>query len=125
MGLYHALDGVTNLKYKLLYFLTPNKKISKRKALAYNRDRCCHLAICLRLILFHYSFLHHSLMGGFEPFSALVSNMCCSIALTLCPVSHFIPLSVSSVHLHSEILKLMGYFEQFKFGCSEFWNFKS
>ncbi len=27
MGLYHPLDGVTNLKCKLLYFLTPNKKI--------------------------------------------------------------------------------------------------
>jgi hypothetical protein len=53
MGVYHPLDGVTNLKYKLLYFLTPNKKISKRKALAFNRDRCCHLAICLQLILFH------------------------------------------------------------------------
>jgi hypothetical protein len=38
MGLYHSLDGVTNLKYKLLYFLTPYKKISKRKALAFNRD---------------------------------------------------------------------------------------
>jgi hypothetical protein len=54
MGLYHPLDGVTNLKYKLLYFLTPNKKISKRKALAFNWDRCCHLVICLWLILFHY-----------------------------------------------------------------------
>ncbi len=54
MGLYHALDSVTNLKYKL-YFLTPNKKFSKRKALAFNRDRCFHLVICLRLILFHYS----------------------------------------------------------------------
>jgi hypothetical protein len=31
MGLYHQLDGDTNLKYKLLGFLTPNKKISKRK----------------------------------------------------------------------------------------------
>ncbi len=50
MGLYHPPDGVTNLKYKLLYFLTPIKKNSKRKALAFNRDRCCHLAICLRLI---------------------------------------------------------------------------
>jgi len=38
MGLYHPLDGVTNLKYKLLYSLTPNKKISKRKTLAFNRD---------------------------------------------------------------------------------------
>ncbi len=53
LGLYHPLDSVTNLKYKLLYFLTPIKKISKRKALAFDRDRCCHLAICLWLILFH------------------------------------------------------------------------
>ncbi len=53
MGLDHPLDGVTNLKYKLLYFLTPNKKNSKRKALAFNRDISCHLSICLRLILFH------------------------------------------------------------------------
>ncbi len=29
MGLYHPLDGITNLKYKLLYFLTPNKKIQR------------------------------------------------------------------------------------------------
>ncbi len=26
MGLYHPLDVITNLKYKLLYFLTPIKK---------------------------------------------------------------------------------------------------
>ncbi len=26
-GLYRPLDGVKNFKYKLLYFLTPNKKI--------------------------------------------------------------------------------------------------
>jgi hypothetical protein len=31
MGLYHPLDGVTNRKYMLLYFLTPNKKNSKRR----------------------------------------------------------------------------------------------
>ncbi len=43
----------TNLKYKLLCFLTPNKKISKKKALAFDRDRSCHLALCLQLILFH------------------------------------------------------------------------
>ncbi len=53
MGLYHPLDGDTNLKYKLLCFLTPNKKNSKKKALAFNRDRCCHLALCLQSILFH------------------------------------------------------------------------
>jgi hypothetical protein len=27
IGLYHSLDGITNVKYKLLCFLTPNKKI--------------------------------------------------------------------------------------------------
>jgi hypothetical protein len=30
MGLYHAPDGVTNLKYKLLYFLTTNKKFKMK-----------------------------------------------------------------------------------------------
>ena len=54
MGLYHPLDGDTNLKYKLLCFLTPNKKNSMRKALTLNWDRCCHIALCLWLILFHY-----------------------------------------------------------------------
>ncbi len=52
--LYHPLDGITNLKYGLLCFLTPNKKISKRKILAFHQDRCCHLALCLALILFHW-----------------------------------------------------------------------
>jgi hypothetical protein len=40
IGLYHPLDGTINLKYKL-YFLAPNK-ISKRKALAFNRDNRGH-----------------------------------------------------------------------------------
>jgi hypothetical protein len=53
MKLYHPPDGDINVKYKLLCFLTPNKKNSERKAPAFNRDRCCHLALCLRLILFH------------------------------------------------------------------------
>jgi hypothetical protein len=53
LGLYHPLVGATNLKYRLLYFLTPNKKISKRKALAFNRDRCYHLGIYLQLIILH------------------------------------------------------------------------
>ncbi len=53
IGIYHPLDGTTNLKYTLLCFLTPNKKISNKKALAFNRDRCCHLVVCLWLILFH------------------------------------------------------------------------
>ncbi len=50
--LYHPLDGVTTPKYKLLCSITSNF-FRKRKALALNWDRCCHLALCLRLILFH------------------------------------------------------------------------
>ncbi len=30
MGLYHTLEGDTNLKYKLLAFLTTNKKIKEK-----------------------------------------------------------------------------------------------
>jgi len=35
MGLYHPLDGITNLKYKLLYFITPNTKIFKEKGTSF------------------------------------------------------------------------------------------
>jgi hypothetical protein len=31
MGLYHPLDGNTNLKYKLLCFLTPYKKSQRKR----------------------------------------------------------------------------------------------
>ncbi len=31
MGLYHPLDGITNLKYKLLYLLTPKENNFKEK----------------------------------------------------------------------------------------------
>ncbi len=35
MGLYHPLDGLTNLKYKLLYFLTRNKNNFKEKGTSF------------------------------------------------------------------------------------------
>jgi hypothetical protein len=55
MRLCQPPDGSTSPKYKLLCFIT-TKKISKEKnALAFNRDRCCHLVLCLRLIPFHYT----------------------------------------------------------------------
>jgi hypothetical protein len=48
VGLYHPLDGVINPKYKLLHFLTTkNKFCREEKALAFNWDRCCHLAVFL------------------------------------------------------------------------------
>jgi hypothetical protein len=34
IGLYHPLDGITNLKYKLLCFLTP-KKFFKEKGTSF------------------------------------------------------------------------------------------
>ncbi len=37
IGLQHPLDGVTNLKYKLLHFMQPNNFFCKeKKALAFN-----------------------------------------------------------------------------------------
>jgi hypothetical protein len=35
MGLYHPLDGNTNLRYKLLCFLTPNKEKFKVKGTSF------------------------------------------------------------------------------------------
>jgi hypothetical protein len=53
IGLYHALGGITNPKYKLSHFLA-TKQIYKELVLAFNRDRCCHLVLCLWLILFQW-----------------------------------------------------------------------
>jgi hypothetical protein len=53
MVLDHPLDGITNPKYKLLHFLTTKVFCKEKKALAFNRDRCCHLVLCLQLMLFH------------------------------------------------------------------------
>jgi len=52
IGLYDPLDGITNPKYKLLHFLA-TIFCKEKKALAFYRDKCCHLALCLQLILFH------------------------------------------------------------------------
>jgi hypothetical protein len=54
IGLHHPLDGITNPEYKLLRFIQlTNFFCKEKKALAFNLDRCCHLALCLWLILFH------------------------------------------------------------------------
>ncbi len=57
IGLHHPLDGITNREYKLLCFIQLSIFCKEKKTLAFNRDRCCHLALCLRLILFHWSSL--------------------------------------------------------------------
>jgi hypothetical protein len=54
IGLHHPLDGVTNPKYKLLRFTQLTIFCKKKSALAFNHDWCYHLALCLRLILFHF-----------------------------------------------------------------------
>jgi hypothetical protein len=53
IGLYHQLDSITNPKYKLLCFLTTKFSGKEKKELAFNGDRCCNLALCLGLSLFH------------------------------------------------------------------------
>jgi len=52
--LFHPADGVANPKYKLLHFFTTIIFFKEKKALAFNWDRCCNLALCLELILFHW-----------------------------------------------------------------------
>ena len=54
MRLCHPPDGSTSPKYKLLCFITTKKILHKKNALAFNRDWCCHLVLCLQLIPFHF-----------------------------------------------------------------------
>ncbi len=54
IGLHHPLDGITNPEYKLLHFKQLILFFKEKKALAFNWDRYCHLALCLQLILFHW-----------------------------------------------------------------------
>jgi hypothetical protein len=53
MRLCQPPDGSTSPKYKLLCFVTIKFFCKEKNALAFNRDRCCHLVLCLRLIPFH------------------------------------------------------------------------
>jgi len=73
IGLYHLLDGVTNPQYKMLHFLTITFFYKENKALAFNRDRCCYLALCLRLILFHCIIIF--LIISFFPLPVLVVGL--------------------------------------------------
>ncbi len=51
----HPPDGSTSPKYKLLCFKLENHLFCQIKnALAFNRDTCCHLVLCLRLLPFHW-----------------------------------------------------------------------
>ncbi len=51
-------DGSTSPKYKLLCFITTKKICKEKNALAFNKDRCCHLVLCLRLLPFHCAIAH-------------------------------------------------------------------
>ncbi len=53
MRLCQPPDGNTSPKYKLLCFITTIFFGKEKNALAFNRDRCCNLVLCLRLIPFH------------------------------------------------------------------------
>ncbi len=54
MRLCHPPDGSTSPKYKLLCFITTKRICKVKNTLAFNRDRCCHLVLCLQLIPFHW-----------------------------------------------------------------------
>jgi hypothetical protein len=56
IGLHHPLHGVTNPEYKLLRFIQLTFFCKRKRPQAFNRDRCRRLALCLQLILIHWSF---------------------------------------------------------------------
>jgi hypothetical protein len=66
-GLYHPLGGISNPKYKLLHFLKTIYFYKDKKVLAFNWDRCCNLALCLWLILFHLAINFVNLGKKFAP----------------------------------------------------------
>ncbi len=62
----HPPDDSTSPKYKLLCFKLENNLFCQIKnALAFNRDMCCHLVLCLRLLPFH------SHLTSWKPFDKL------------------------------------------------------
>ncbi len=75
MRLCHPPDGSTSPKYKLRCFITINFFSEEKNALAFNRDRCCHLVLCSQLIPFHSVNFHQNhkfpasfnLLTGFYP----------------------------------------------------------
>ncbi len=56
MRLCHPPDGSTSPKYRLLCFITTKIFCKEKNTLAFNRDRCCHLVLCLQLIPFYFWF---------------------------------------------------------------------
>jgi len=74
MRLRHPPDGSTSSKYKLLCFKTTKKICKVKNALAFNRDRCCHLVLCLRLIPFH-CVNFSMLVGPFKGYDNLRSHI--------------------------------------------------
>jgi hypothetical protein len=53
MRLCYPPVGITSPKSKLLCFITTKFFCEEKNVLAFNRDRCCHLVLCLQLIPFH------------------------------------------------------------------------
>jgi hypothetical protein len=77
---YNPVNGVSNPKYKLLCFLT--NFCEEKKALAFNRDRFCHLALFLRLILLSSIVPRKKSFVRYPPVSRPLSNMKCSAPKT-------------------------------------------
>ncbi len=95
MRLCHPPDGSTSPKYKLLCLIITKKICKEKNALAFNRDRCCHLVLCLQLIPFHYAESHYVKRHYAEFLSAECHHTEC-----LCGHALSIPHSVSHAECH-------------------------
>jgi hypothetical protein len=115
MRLCHPPDGSTSPKYKLLCFITTKKICKEKNTLAFNRDRCCHLVLCLQLIPFHYCVIIN--------YSLLVKNtfhnhatFCLIIFVNICPwsctIKHY------GLVMYRSCSKLLFLLLSFTFTCS-------
>jgi hypothetical protein len=75
MRLCQPPDGNTSPKYKLLHFFINNDFFyQETNELAFNRDTCCHLVICLRLIASHCKVLLCGVSFKLRLFTLSVAN---------------------------------------------------
>jgi hypothetical protein len=72
----NLLDGITNPEFKMMCFIQLAKLFCKeKKALVFNRNRCCHLALCLRLSSIQIECLKHLHQTTLETLKYLQQTM--------------------------------------------------
>ncbi len=90
---FHPPDGSTSPKYKLLCFITTKIFLQREASLAFNRDRCCHLVLCLRLIPSHWLFIHIPFFSTTCFFNNLLFCRYPIFRLSITSTNHFINVS--------------------------------